>query len=46
MRGILALCPFWQDGGWRTKNAQIEEDFPIHRVVLILDMDVVRRGKV
>jgi hypothetical protein len=43
--GVLALC-FWQDGGWRTRNAQIEENFPLQGVVLLLEMDVIRRGKV
>ena len=46
MWGVLALCSFWQGGGGRSKNAQIEKEFPPHGVVLFLDMDVVRRSKV
>ena len=46
MRGVLALCPFWQGGGWRSGDAQIEQDFLLNGAVLLLAMDIVRRGKV
>ena len=46
MWGVFTLCPFRQGGGGRPRNAQIEEEFPPHGVVLFLDVDVVRRSKV
>jgi hypothetical protein len=44
MRGILALW-HWQGGGRRSRYAQIEEDFLLYGIVPLLDMDIVRRGK-
>lgn len=47
VRRVLARRhPVWQRGGWRPRNAQIEEDLAFHGMVLLLDMDVVCRGKI
>src|SRR6266446_6123996 len=46
MRSVLALCSNWYRRSRRPRNAQIEEDFLFHEIILLLDMDIVRRGKV
>jgi hypothetical protein len=46
MRGILTLFWHYQGGCRWSRYAQIEENFLLYAIVSLLDMEIVRRGKV
>jgi hypothetical protein len=42
---VLVLGAYRQGGGRWSREAQVEEDLSLHGVVLLLYIEVVRRGK-
>lgn len=43
---LLCLSCHCQGGGRRSRYAQIEEDLPLYGIVPLLDVEIVRRGKI